>query len=80
MKGCERMNDNLKCPVCGSELRLDVSYDGCDWECIAGENSNFDYEIRLLCDNSQCGRIYPIGRIKHYSDFSEVTEKHRKFK
>lgn len=23
------MNDNLKCPVCASELELEVAFDGC---------------------------------------------------
>jgi hypothetical protein len=75
-----RMNDNLKCPVCGSELELEVPFDGCDWNSREGEGSRFDYQIALCCPKMGCGRVFPIGRIKKESDFSIVLDKYRRFK
>lgn len=62
----------LKCVCCNSILKLNISFDGCDWESKEGEGSGFDYEISLLC--ADCGRIYPIGRVKNSFDFCENSE------
>lgn len=74
------MNDNLKCPVCGSELELEVSFDGCDWNSKEGEGSGFDNQIALCCPKMGCGRVFPIGRVKKESDFSVVLDEYRRFK
>lgn len=74
------MNDNLKCPICGTELELKVSFDGCDWESKEGEGSGFNHMVSLCCPMSGCGRVFPIGRIRKESDFSIVNDEYRKFK
>lgn len=67
---------NFRCS-CGSEkIFCSVSYDGCDWKSEAGEGSGFAYEISLECNN--CGRVYPIGRIKSENDFSKNKDKELK--
>lgn len=67
---------NFRCS-CGSEnISCSVSYDGCDWESEAGEGSGFGYKISLECEN--CGRIYPVGRIKSVKDFSKNINKELK--
>lgn len=74
------MNDNLKCPVCGTELEFEFSFDGCDWDSKAGEGSGFDNQISLCCPKMGCGRVFPIVRVKKESDFSEVIDKIKRFK
>jgi len=60
------------CEGCKKELKLStVSFTGCDWNCDAGDNSGFDYEIALECD---CGRIYTLGMIKSEKDFSPFKD------
>lgn len=67
---------NFRCS-CGSDnIECSVSFDGCDFISEAGEGSGFMYEISLVCNN--CGRAYPIGRIKSYQDFSENLDKELK--
>ncbi len=61
----------LRCPACGSELEVSISYNGCDWDSEAGEGSGFNYTIYLSC--THCARTYPIGHIKRENDFSTKT-------
>ncbi|MCH5297404.1 MAG: hypothetical protein J1E85_07025 [Ruminococcus sp.] len=61
---------NFRCS-CGSEnITCSIEYDGCDWKSEEGKGSGFDYEISLACKN--CGRVYPIGRLKSEHDFSQI--------
>lgn len=69
----------LKCPECDSILHLSLAFDGCDWNSIKGEGSNFDHEISLRCPKDGCGYIYSIGRIKNDYDFVENLEKYRPY-
>ena len=66
----------LKCTNCGDNLELEVSFDGCDWESIKGEGSNFNYKIALSCS---CGRVYPIGRLNNELAFCENIENYRPY-
>jgi len=68
--------NKLKCVACGGILDLQTSFDGCDWESVKGESSGFNYEIELICD---CGRVYPIGRLKNEFDFCENIESRRPY-
>ena len=68
--------DKLKCPRCGGNLELSTSFDGCDWDSVKGEGSGFDYEIALVSD---CGRVYPIGRLKDEFAFCENIESRRPY-
>lgn len=69
--------NKLKCTDCGGNLDLQVAYDGCDWDSAKGEGSGFNYEIALACDD--CGRIYPIERLKEEFAFCENIEKRRPY-
>ncbi|MEC1757400.1 hypothetical protein [Schinkia azotoformans] len=64
----------LKCPECNSKLKIQYGYTGCDWLCEEGEGSGFGYEVSLDCTNDSCARIFTIGHLKSYGDFSEVKE------
>lgn len=64
----------IKCPKCGSDLKLSVGFTGADWNTKAGEGSGYGWEITLDCTKFGCGRVYPIGNIKKYSDFTEVKD------
>jgi len=55
------------CEECKRELKLSISFTGCDWNCEAGANSGYNYEVRLDCE---CGRVYALGMIKNERDFS----------
>jgi GNAT superfamily N-acetyltransferase len=68
--------NKLKCADCGGNLELQIGFDGCDWDSVKGDGSGFEHEIRLVCD---CGRYYPIGRVKKYSDFCENIESRRAY-
>lgn len=58
---------NLRCSCCGSKnLEISLGYDGCDWK---GKESGFMYDLSLFCND--CGRVYPVGRLKSESDFCE---------
>jgi hypothetical protein len=70
--------DKLKCPACGTELTLETGYTGCDWNCKAGMDSGFGYQIDLVCKG--CGRVYTLGHTKNIGDFSEPIDKYRCFK
>lgn len=72
------MADKLQCVNCNDPLSLSIAYDGCDWDSVAGEGSGFDCCIALYC--TSCGRVYTIGRVKDFSDFSEDIEKYRPYK
>lgn len=72
-----RNESKLKCTRCGKDLELSAGFDGCDWESVAGEKSGFKYTIALVCND--CGRVYPIGRLKNYQDFCENIEKLRPY-
>ena len=67
----------LKCPDCNAVLNLSVGFDGCDWDSVKGEGSGFNYEITLECP--ECGRLYPVGRLKREADFCENTEARRPY-
>lgn len=56
------------CQNCGRELKLSISFTGCDWKSEAGEKSGYDYEVRLDCDF--CGRVYTLGYVRNEKDFS----------
>lgn len=71
------MYNQLKCADCGGSLVLRVVFDGCDWFSVKGEGSRFDYEIELYCD--ECGRVYPIGRLKNEFAFCENVEQRRPY-
>lgn len=62
----------LICPACGAQLEADISFDGCDWNSLAGEGSGYDYSIVLNCVN--CSRTYPIGRVRKECDFCKNKE------
>ena len=65
---------NLKCAGCGGfDIRMHVGFDGMDCDSVAGEGSGFDYEVSLVCED--CGRAYPVCRVKGYNDVSEVAER-----
>lgn len=68
-------NNKPKCPACGSNLKLEIGYTGCDWNCEAGKNSGYGYEVSLNCPKVGCGRVFTLGMIKNYSDFSEIKTK-----
>ena len=61
-------HNKLKCAACGGSLELQVALDGCDCDSVKGAGSGFKYEIELVCD---CGRCFPIGRLKNESAFCE---------
>lgn len=64
---------NFSCS-CGSQnITCNVSFDGCDQKSEAGQGSGFGYLISLECEN--CGRVYPIGWLKAYHDFSQLKDK-----
>ena len=64
---------NLKCAGCGSfNIKMNVGFDGMDCESEAGEGSGFKWEVKLYCDD--CGRVYPVCRVKNFSDISEIKE------
>jgi len=64
--------DKLKCPSCNSSLKLTVGFTGCDWDTAKGEGSGYGWPISLNCYN--CGRIYTIGHVKDYFNFSEMKD------
>lgn len=68
-------NNKPKCPACGSDLELEISYTGCDWNCKAGDNSGYGYEVSLCCPKMGCGRIFTLGMIKDTRDFSLMKNK-----
>lgn len=78
-KGKMAMKDKLKlkCPNCNEILKLEFSYDGCDWNSVKGEGSGYYYSVDLVCPN--CGRIYPIVRTKGEYDAVEYIEKLRPY-
>lgn len=58
---------------CGSEdITLDVGADGLDELSAAGEGSGFGVVVSLYCEN--CGRVYPVCRVKDFSDVSGIVE------
>lgn len=64
---------NMRCDGCGGyNIKLRVSYDGADWNSVAGENSGYTYEISLYCDD--CGRAYPVCRLKDESAVCEIKD------
>ena len=65
-------NNKPKCPVCGSDLELEIGYTGCDWNCKAGVGSGYGYEVSLCCNKYVCGRVFTLGMLKKDSDFSEI--------
>lgn len=69
--------NKLKCTACGKDLELHVSFDGCDWDSVKGEGSEFCFEISLGC--TDCGRIYSIGRLKDEFEFCENIKKRRPY-
>ncbi|MDR0295507.1 MAG: hypothetical protein LBH91_04860 [Prevotellaceae bacterium] len=66
----------LQCVDCGGDLEVEVAFDGCDWDSIKGEGSGYVYVIELYCE---CGRLYPIGRIKNELAFCENIERRRPY-
>ena len=65
-------NNKPKCPACGSDLELEIGFTGCDWNCEAGENSGYDYQVSLNCPKHGCGRVFTLGMIKNDNDFSLI--------
>lgn len=64
---------NICCEGCGSyHLRATVSYDGCDWRSKAGDGSGFEFLVALECED--CGRIYPVIRLKDEFAVSQLKE------
>lgn len=62
----------MKMPLCEckSELKLSIGFTGCDWNCEAGVNSGYNYEVRLECN--KCGRVYTLGMVRNERDFSPI--------
>lgn len=71
------MADKLKCTDCKEPLSFFIGYDGCDYDSVAGEGSGFNCCIFLRCTN--CGKVYTLGRVKDFSEFSESVEKYRPY-
>lgn len=69
-------NKKLTCPSCNSILRLEIAYDGCDWDTEAGEGSGYKFPISLTCTDPRCASIYTLGRLKDYCCFSKVKDDH----
>lgn len=67
----------LKCTACGSELRLEVAFTGCDWETEAGKGSGYNWPISLKCPNPDCAIIYTIGHVKNYGDFVGMADEYK---
>lgn len=67
----------LKCTRCGSVLRINIAFDGCDWNSEKGKGSGYDYEVGLACD--KCGSFYPIVRTKNEHDAVCVKESIRPY-
>ncbi len=64
----------FKCTGCGSEdIKLNVADDGMGWLSAAGEESGFDIVVSLCCEN--CGRVYPVCRVRNFSDVSSIVER-----
>lgn len=62
---------NIKCAGCGSEdIKMKVGYDGLDNHSVEGEGSGFKVEVTLDCQN--CGRVYPVCRVKDFFDVSDI--------
>ncbi|MEA4900496.1 hypothetical protein [Desulfitobacterium sp.] len=59
----------LKCPVCNSILKLNISYSGCDWDTKAGKGSGYGWEVSLDCINSKCASLFTIGHVRNINDF-----------
>lgn len=74
------MKKDLKCPVCGSDLELNIGYSGADWNCEAGEGSNFNYVISLDCTNDRCAGVFRVGYLRNPNEFSRVIEKYKTYK
>lgn len=67
----QNKHGNLKCANCGSfNIEMCVSYDGQDCYSEAGEGSGFVCGVDLVCND--CGRAYPVCRVKNFSDVSEI--------
>lgn len=65
---------NLLCSACGSaNMKMHVGFDGLDCDSVAGDGSGFDYGVDMVCED--CGRAYPICRVKGFNDVSEVIER-----
>ena len=64
--------NQLSCSDCGGKLEITEGFDGCGWKSEAGKDSGFNIEISLDCE--ECGRVYPIGRVRKHSDFSRNKE------
>jgi len=62
----------LICPECNTPLNLSIGYTGCDWDTKAGKGSGYGWQVSLSCDN--CGRLFPIGYVKEYHDFSKLKD------
>ena len=69
----------IKCPNCGSELYLQLGYDGCDWDTVAGDGSGYDFPLSLCCHNNQCACIFTLGRLRNEFAFSESIEEYRSY-
>lgn len=71
------MMKKITCVECGSSLKLETAFDGCDWDSVNGEGSKDNYVIYLSCTNKKCACIYELGRTKGINDFAELKPEKR---
>lgn len=64
----------LKCPDCGTILKLLIRHTGEDYDTEAGEGSGFGWEVSLVCSRKQCGSLFVIGNVKERSHFSVLND------
>ena len=63
----------LKCADCGNnDLKFHVAFTGAEWNCEAGDNSGYGYEVMLEC--SECGRVYHICNCRKEGDVSAAKQ------
>lgn len=62
----------IKCVSCGSEnMKMSADYDGMDEFSVEGEGSGFCVVVSLECVD--CGRVYPVCRVKDFCDVSDIV-------
>lgn len=65
---------NIRCAGCGGyNIKMSVGFDGADWNSEAGEGSGYKYSINLDCED--CGRVYPVCRLKNEFAVNPIKEK-----
>lgn len=70
----------LKCPYCGSDLKLEIGYTGMDWETVAGKGSGYGHVIHLSCMNDYCATVFPLVHVNDPYNVSVVKKELRHFK